>query len=129
MSYLLDTSTFLWFVNGGRSLGVEARAIVHDPSTEIHLSLVSLWEVAIKSNLGRGLALPLPYNEFVDMVLNNYDFRLLPISVAHLKRVNTLPHFHRDPFDRLLIAQSLTEGLPLISNDAAFDDYRVQRLW
>ena len=129
MSFLLDTSTFLWFVNEAGSIREETRRIIEDPDNAIHVSLVSFWEIAIKANLGRGLNLPHPFSVFIDMALDNYDFKILEITVLHIKRVNTLPHFHRDPFDRLLIAQALTESLPLISNDAAFDSYRVQRLW
>ena len=129
MSFLLDTSTFLWFVNEAGSIREETRRIIEDPDNTIHVSLVSFWEIAIKANLGRGLNLPHPFSVFIDMALDNYDFKILEITVLHIKRVNTLPHFHRDPFDRLLIAQALTESLPLISNDAAFDSYRVQRLW
>ena len=129
MRYLLDTSAYLWFVTGNPRLSFVARAVLEDPDNEVFLSLVSIWEMAIKSNLNRGLDLPRPFDRFIDEELEADRFQILNIEVAHLKRVNTLPHFHRDPFDRLLIAQSLTEGLPLISNDAAFDSYRVQRLW
>ena len=129
MAFLLDTSAYIWFVTGNPRRSSLARAYLLDAESEVYLSLVSVWEMAIKSSLNRGLELPRPFDRFIDEEIEADRFQLLDIGVAHLKRVNTLPHFHRDPFDRLLIAQALTESLPLISNDAAFDSYRVQRLW
>ena len=129
MSYLLDTSAFLWFVNGDGKLSQDIRGILEGPGIDVNLSLVSFWEIAIKANLGRGLELPLPFSEFIDAVLDNYNFTILQISVLHLKQVADLPRFHRDPFDRLLIAQSLVENIPVITNDRAFDAYQVRRVW
>ncbi len=129
MNYLLDTSSFLWFVYDDGRLSARAAELLGDSGNSMYLSLASVWEVAIKANLGRGLLLLQPFPEFIDEQLKANRFQLLNISVAHLKVVSRLPHFHRDPFDRLLIAQSLSEDLPVISNDAAFDDYQVQRLW
>ena len=129
MKYLLDTSSFLWFVNDDKKLSSDARFLVENPQVETHLSIVSTWEIAIKSNLGRGLVLPRPSPQFIDLVLTNYDFKILEISVSHLKRVHDLPLYHRDPFDRLLIAQSQVEQIPVITSDAAFDLYPVERLW
>lgn len=129
MSCLLDTSTLLWFVNDDGALSDSAKDLLENPGIEVHLSLVSIWEIAIKAPLGRGLALPLPFDGFVDAVLDKYDFIVLQISVARLKRVADLPLIHRDPFDRLLIAQSLVEDLPIISNDAAFHQYPIERIW
>lgn len=129
MSFLLDTSAFLWFVNGDGKLSEDVRGILEDPDIDVNLSLVSFWEIAIKANLGRGLELPLPFSAFIDSVLDNYNFAILQISILHLKQVAGLPRFHRDPFDRLLIAQSLVENIPVITNDAAFDQYAIHRIW
>ncbi len=129
MKYLLDTSSFLWFVNDDRKLSAIARAILEDTANENHLSLISIWELAIKSTLGRGLELPRPFPQFIDTVLEHYDFKILEISLSHLKHVHDLPLHHRDPFDRLLIAQSQVENIPVITSDAAFDHYPVQRVW
>ena len=129
MKYLLDTSSFLWFVNDDNKLSKDARELVEDPGFEIHLSLVSVWEIAIKSTLGRGLVLPRPFTQFIDVVQENYDFKVLQISISHLKQVAVMPLHHRDPFDRLLIAQSQVENIPVITNDAAFDRYPIQRVW
>ena len=129
MSYLLDTSTFLWFVTDDRKLSTLARRVLEESSDDIYLSLASIWELAIKANLGRGLELPRPFEEFVDIELQAEQIRILNIELDHLKLVADLPLHHRDPFDRLLIAQSQVENIPVISSDAAFDHYPVQRVW
>ena len=129
MSYLLDTSAFLWFVTSDKGLSTLARRILEESGDDVFLSLASLWELAIKSNLGRGLVLPRPFAEFVDIELQAERIQILNIELAHLKRVAVMPHHHRDPFDRLLIAQSQVENIPVISSDAAFDTYEIQRIW
>lgn len=129
MNYLLDTSSFLWFVYDDKRLSAAAVELLEDSSNAIYLSLASIWEIAIKVNLGRGLELRQPFPQFIDDQLNRNRFQLLNINISHLKRVADLPLVHRDPFDRLIIAQSQVEGLPVISNDAAFDNYPIQRIW
>lgn len=129
MTYLLDTSSFLWFIYDERRLTSDAFTLLEDSSNSIYLSLASIWEIAIKANLGRGLELREPFPEFIDYQLNATSFQVLNINISHLKRVADLPPIHRDPFDRLLIAQSLVENLPMITNDSVFDAYQVQRVW
>ena len=129
MSYLLDTVSFLWFVHDDRRLSIVAKSLISDPYATTYLSIASVWELAIKANLGRGLALHEPFPDFIDGQLRTNRFELLEISVAHIKRVYDLPLHHRDPFDRLLIAQSQVENIPVITSDAAFDHYPIQRLW
>ncbi len=129
MSYLLDTSAFLWFVTGDRKLSTLARRVLEETSDDLFLSLAGIWELAIKANLGRGLELPRPFSEFMDIELQAERIQVLNIELAHLKRVATLPRFHRDPFDRLLIAQSLVENLPILTNDQVFDAYQVHHIW
>ena len=129
MSFLLDTSTFLWFVTDDKMLSTVARRVLEESSDDIYLSLASIWELAIKANLGRGLKLPRPFADFIDIELEAEHIRVLDISVDHVKHVADMPLHHRDPFDRLLIAQSQVEGIPVMSNDAAFDHYAIQRLW
>ncbi len=129
MSYLLDTSAFLWFVTDDRKLSTLARRVLEESSDDIYFSLASIWELAIKANLGRGLELPRPFAEFVDIELQAEQIRILNIELDHLKLVADLPRHHRDPFDRLLIAQSQVENIPVISSDAAFDQYPIQRIW
>ena len=129
MSYLLDTSAFLWFVAGDRKLSTQARRILEESSDDFYLSLASIWELAIKHNLGRGLELPRPFPQFVDIELQAERIQILNIELAHLKFVANLPLHHRDPFDRLLIAQSQVENIPVITSDAAFDHYPIKRVW
>jgi PIN domain nuclease of toxin-antitoxin system len=129
MSYLLDTASFLWFVYDDRRLSNVAKSLISDPYATTYLSIASVWELAIKANLGRGLALHEPFPDFIDGELRTNRFELLEISVAHIKRIYALPLHHRDPFDRLLIAQSQIENIPVITSDAAFDHYSIQRLW
>ena len=129
MSYLLDTSSFLWFVYDDKKLSVFAKSLISDRHATTYLSIVSIWELAIKANLGRGLVLHEPFPDFIDGELRTNRFQLLRINIAHLKRVYDLPYHHRDPFDRLLIAQSQVENISVITSDAVFDHYPIQRLW
>ncbi len=128
MNYLLDTSVLLWFLADHNRLTNINKSRIRNPENNIHISLVSMWEMAIKFNLGK-LDSPLSFAEVVDEVTGNNSFRMLDIRIAHLWRVAELPLLHRDPFDRLLIAQSQVEGLPIITSDSAFDRYQVQRIW
>lgn len=128
MSYLLDTSSFLWFVYDDRRLSALSAELLESSSNAIYLSLASIWEIAIKVNLGRGLELRQPFSEFMADQLDTNCFQLLNINISHLKKIADMPHIHRDHFDGLLIAQSLVESIPILTNDAAFDDYAVQRI-
>jgi PIN domain nuclease of toxin-antitoxin system len=126
---LLDTPTFLWFVDDDQRLSRSARDLIEDPETEVLYSVVSVWESAIKVQLGRSSLLPNPVDFFEEEAARN-SFSLLPIELSHLAPIATLPLHHRDPFDRLLISQALVEGIPLVSKDAAFDAYEgLTRLW
>lgn len=129
MIYLLDTSTYIWFVTDDPRLSAPAKRYLEAADSIVYLSLVSIWELAIKARLGRGLTLPRPFIEMIDEEMLADRFQLLPITVDHIKSVFGLPLHHRDPFDRLLIAQSLTEDLPIISSDSVFDRYPIDRLW
>ena len=128
MNLLLDTHTFLWHTLNDRRLSAAARALVVDPNNIISISPASYWEIAIKVRTGK-YTLPGPYEDFMrrQMLRNKID--VLHITVSHTAVVATLPLHHRDPFDRLLIAQSLAEQVPLVSVDALFDRYGVTRLW
>ena len=103
--------------------------LLQDSRNALFLSVASIWEVAIKANLGRGLELNDPFAEFIDEQLSGNSFVLLNIRIAHLKSVAVLPTYHRDPFDRMIIAQSLVENIPIITSDRVFDNYPVQRVW
>lgn len=125
---LLDTHAFLWFTTGEAKLSDAARTLITDPRNEILLSLASLWEMAIKASLGKLILKPSFDAAILGQMARN-DIRLLGIEVAHVREVLTLPLHHRDPFDRLLIAQATVEDLPVISIDGMFDSYSVRRLW
>lgn len=128
MKLLLDTHALLWFVANHPNLSPTTAQLIADPANQKIVSIVSLWEITIKYSLGRlQLALPLP--DFINIHLTPGKVRLLPIEVAHLLTLASLPHHHRDPFDRLLIAQALTENVPMVSADGSFDAYGLQRIW
>lgn len=127
-AYLLDTHTFLWMATEPDRLGAAARARIEDVESRLLLSVASVWEMAIKKSLGK-LELPSSVEEFVDDQLAATDTRLLEVGTAHAGRVEFLAWHHRDPFDRLLVAQALHEGLPVLGLDADFDRYGVERIW
>jgi PIN domain nuclease of toxin-antitoxin system len=128
MRFLLDTHTLLWCFNDSRSLSPRARKLIEDGSNELLVSAASGWEIATKARLGK-----LPTG---DELLGQLDYYLaqlgcdaLPISLDHAVRAGGLPGAHRDPFDRMLIAQAQMENLKIISNDPIFDEYHVPRVW
>ena len=128
MNLLLDTHSFIWFVEDNPSLSSHARILIEEPTNDVFLSIASLWEMAIKISLSK-LDLSQPFDLFIPNQLLLNDITLLDITVGHTLRVATLPFHHRDPFDRLLIAQSQVEGMPVISIDSIFDAYGMTRLW
>ncbi|HYH79180.1 MAG TPA: type II toxin-antitoxin system VapC family toxin [Longimicrobium sp.] len=128
MRLLLDTHVFLWFIIADPKLSARAeQAIRHDENTAL-LSIASVWEIAIKVKQGR-LAIPQPLDVFIPHQLQANKIGLLPVELQHTYEIARLPLHHRDPFDRLLIAQAMTEDIPVVSTDSAFDAYPVQRLW
>jgi PIN domain nuclease of toxin-antitoxin system len=128
MSYLLDTHAFLWFINDDPALSATAKALIEDPENTIYLSVASIWEMAIKISLGK-LDIPSPFTDFIDDQLRENTIALLDIKTTHAGVVATLPFHHRDPFDRLIIAQSKSENIPLIGRDAIFETYGVKHHW
>jgi PIN domain nuclease of toxin-antitoxin system len=128
MRLLLDTHTFLWFILNDPLLSGTARTLIADPLNDIEISPASYWEIAIKINLGK-YALSEPLKDFVEREVALNQFHILAIEPRHVAPLTTLPLHHRDPFDRLIIAQAMVERIPIISADAAFDDYPVTRLW
>jgi len=125
---LADTHTFLWFVTDAPQLSAKAKMILEAQDTERFFSLASVWEIAIKNGLGK-LTLRKPLEEFLPEQLAANRFTLLNIATEHTFRLVRLPLHHRDPFDQMLVAQCLTENLPLVSNDDALDAYGIKRLW
>ena len=128
MNYLLDTHTFLWFIGDDQALSATAKAIIEGADNRIYLSIASVWEMAIKVSLGK-LQVPSPFADFVLEQLRGNRITLHGIQVAHTGLVATLPFHHRDPFDRLIVAQALTDQLSIIGRDNIFDAYGIQRLW
>lgn len=128
MTLLLDTHTFLWFCQGDPALSPTAKRLLEDPSNRMLVSLACGWEVAIKAGLGK-LKLGEPCATYLPNAMTASGFEWFPISVDHVVAVETLPHHHRDPFDRLMIAQAMVEGIPVVSADVAFDPYGITRLW
>ncbi len=128
MRDLLDAHTLLWSQDDIGRLPSSAAAALTDPAHDRLLSIVTVWEIGIKVSLGK-LPLSKPFRSWIDTAIADLVLTLLPITVDHVERLAALPFHHRDPFDRLLIAQSQAEGIPLISCDALFDAYGVQRIW
>lgn len=128
MRLLLDTHALLWFVLGDPRLIRSALDQILDPAQVKLVSPASYWEIAIKISLGK-YTLNEPYETFVQRGIFGNGFRILPIEPSHTAALTTLPFHHRDPFDRLLVAQALVEQIPILSADAAFDVYGVVRRW
>ena len=126
--HLLDTHAFLRMTSAPDRLGPKARAVIDDPASRLLLSVASVWEMAIKRSLGK-LELPAPLPSFLKRQLHATRTELLDVQAEHALEVDELPWHHRDPFDRLLVAQARFEGLTLLSRDAAFDGYDVPRSW
>jgi len=125
---LLDSHAFLWFVWDDPLLSPAAKQRIEDPANHKWVSVASCWEIAIKAGLGK-LRLGEPATTFLPRELATNHFALLRIDLAHATLVETLPPHHKDPFDRLLVAQAVIEKLPLVSADDLFDEYGVTRLW
>jgi PIN domain nuclease of toxin-antitoxin system len=127
MKALLDTHTFLWAISGDEKLSRRAGEIFAGPS-HLWLSVASIWEVLIKVQIGK-MPLPEPVGPYLVKKLAENRIEMLPISLDHVLRIEALPMHHSDPFDRILIAQSLQEKLPLVSSDAVFRRYDVELIW
>ncbi|MFH1859672.1 MAG: type II toxin-antitoxin system VapC family toxin [bacterium] len=128
MKLLLDTHSFLWFIGGNSKLSSTARTTLEDTFNQLFLSVASLWEMAIKVSLGKLIILQ-PFEILIPHQLKLNGIKLLEIKVQHVAIVSKLPFHHRDPFDRLLIAQAIAEQMPIISTDTIFDAYTVKRMW
>jgi PIN domain nuclease of toxin-antitoxin system len=127
MSYLIDTQAFIWYAIGDSQLSNKAKTIIE--SNEVRLiSIATIWEMGIKSNIGK-LNFNSPFDAFIQKQILINQYELLPIELNHIFQLSNLPHHHRDPFDRILIAQAISENIPIVSIDVAFDSYNVNRIW
>ncbi|QDK81228.1 type II toxin-antitoxin system VapC family toxin [Spirosoma sp. KCTC 42546] len=125
---MLDTHTLIWFLNGNETnLSAKARRLITDSANISYVSIASLWEMAIKIRLG-SLSFEPGYNNLLALIDQN-GFELLPVTFQHTSQLLTLPMHHRDPFDRLLIAQSIIENLLFITADAHIHQYDVDWVW
>lgn len=128
MKLLLDTHVFLWWIADDARLAARARSFIADPESELFLSAASGWEISVKYRIGK-LSLAEPPEVFVPKHLSANSIQALPVRMAHVLRVSSLPFLHRDPFDRLLVAQSQLEGLPLVTADPLVSQYAVEVRW
>jgi PIN domain nuclease of toxin-antitoxin system len=123
MRVLLDSHVLLWALGSERSLSAEAREVIGDAANVVSASIVSLWEIKIKESLGK-LKLPKGFYKAIEPA----GFEILPLTLAHVQALDKLPMHHRDPFDRLLIAQAKTEQMLLVTHDAEFKRYKANLL-
>ena len=128
MRLLLDTHTLLWWLAGDQALSDAAREAIADPDNEVFISAASAWEIATKYQLGRLSGAALITADIAGAVASQ-GFTELPISIRDGQAAGGLPAVHKDPFDRVLIAQAVTAGMVIVSNEAMFNAYAVPRLW
>ena len=128
MRILLDTHVLIWLVEGDKNLSTVARSAIEDRDNSLYLSIASLWEITIKLSLGK-LDLQLSVDEMVESFLIPGGIEILQIQTKHLSILRDLPLHHRDPFDRMIIAQAKLEKMTLISADGMFDQYGISLLW
>ncbi len=128
MTYLLDSHALIWLLSGDRQLSPVYDDLIAPGQSTAVFSVVSLWEMAIKVSL-RKLELAVPIEEVAEVLVRQYRLELLPIAPRHVARVAKLPMHHRDPFDRMLVAQAIEERLCVVSRDTALDAYGIERIW
>ena len=128
MRLLLDTHVFLWYITADPKLPAAFRAAIQDPGNAVYLSVGSIWEAVIKHGLGK-LSVPGPPADYLPRQRDAHGIASLPVDDGAMPSLAGLPPLHRDPFDRLLIAQALAEDLTLVSNETLFDSFGVRRLW
>lgn len=128
MRYLLDTVAFLWWIAGEDSLSPAANEVIHSEANELYLSAASAWEIAIKARLGR-LSLAEDPARLIPEQMSANSIQALPIQISHALHVHDLPDLHRDPVDRLIVAQSRLEDLPVVTPDDRIAQYGVQAVW
>jgi PIN domain nuclease of toxin-antitoxin system len=128
VNLLIDSHALIWAVDDPSRLSAQAFAALRDPRNRLVVSAATIWELAIKVALGK-LSLSAPYRQWMMKAIRDLGAAILPITVEYADAQSRLPSHHRDPFDRLLIAQSQVEGIALVSNEGIFDLYGVSRVW
>lgn len=128
MNLLLDTHAFIWMLEAPEKLSQKVVEAHQDSANALYVSVASLWEIQIKTASGK-LEMEIPLAQIVREQMQDERYRLLDIRTPHILELDALPRLHGDPFDRILIAQSRVERLPLVSIDAVFDQYPVERFW
>jgi len=127
MGYLLDTHAFLWFINGSTDLSTRAKDIIKNSENTMYLSIVNFWEIAIKLNLEK-ITIDMSFDELKEEADKN-NFQMLPIQYEDIRILTTLESCHKDPFDRILIAQAIQNNLTMITKDSNFAAYPVKIVW
>lgn len=128
MKILMDTHAFLWFIEGDNNLSDAACSLIENNQYQKRLSIASLWEMSIKASLNR-LELKTTFPNLIQNYVYGNGFDILSINAEHLEQLKRLPFHHKDPFDRLIIAQSLTENIPILTKDELFKRYTENLLW
>ena len=126
MRLLIDTHVLIWFLEGNKSLSKPHRQIISDSQNDVLVSIASLWEIAVKISLGK-LTLAKPLADVIKQIAVE-NIEVLPVLPKHTLQVSTLPFHHRDPFDRIIVAQSQVENLPIVTNDIEFSHYGIKLL-
>jgi PIN domain nuclease of toxin-antitoxin system len=126
MKVLIDTHVLLWGIQDSSKVSSNVRSLL--PVSDVWISVASLWEIMTKVQIGK-LALPSPIGDYLAGKLRMNGVSVLPLTFAHVRRLEGIPLHHRDPFDRILIAQSLEENIPLVSSDPQFEKYPLQLIW
>lgn len=128
MRVLLDSHALIWYVDQDHLLSKVAHSTITDASNDLSISAATIWEVAIKTGL-RKMSLSLPYHAWMTKAIFDLRLSILPVTLEYADVQSRLPDHHRDPFDRLLVAQAQVEGIPIVSADVTFDRYGVTRIW
>ncbi len=127
MKYLLDTHSYIWYVEDDKQLSRNALNIIDNPDNELYLSIVSIWEITIKASLHK-LNLKQSISNIYDELIN-LNIEILSLEKKNFEILYNLEFFHRDPFDRMIISQAITENLSIISKDIAFNNYKIEKIW
>jgi len=127
MRYLIDTQILIWSLGDIQKLSPSAISILRREENDIFISVASLWEIAIKISVEK-IKLPVPFEDFIEETLSN-NFEILGIELVHLLTLTSLPFYHRDPFDRVIISQAISEKIAIVSSDEKFSFYNVEKIW